>query len=155
MWSRQARTREHDGPDPAFNWTAEHDGYEALSPPAAHKRSVRLDPRARAVEITDVIDGGGHEVRMAYHFGPLVQVSLDGAEAELSWPDAVTPGAAKVALPAGLEWRAYRGSADPVLGWYSAGLGRKDAGRHARRHRPVPAGRAGYHEDRILRPEAL
>jgi hypothetical protein len=63
---------------------------------------------------------------MAYHFGPLVRVSLDGATAELSWPDAVTPGSAKIALPAGLEWRAYRGSADPVLGWYSAGLGRRE-----------------------------
>jgi hypothetical protein len=126
MWSRQARAREHDGPDPAFNWTAEHDGYEALSPPASHKRSVRLDPRARAVEITDVVDSGQHEVRMAFHFGPLVRVSLDGAAAELSWPDAVTPGAAKLALPAGLEWRACRGSTDPMLGWYSAGLGRKE-----------------------------
>ena len=62
---------------------------------------------------------------MAYHFGPLVQVSLDGATAELSWPDAATPGQARLVLPAGLDWRAYRGSADPILGWYSAGLGRK------------------------------
>jgi hypothetical protein len=125
MWSRQARTRELDGPDPARHWAAEHDGYQVLSPPAAHKRSVRLDPGARAVDITDVIDGGPHEVRMAYHFGPLVQVSLDGATAKLAWPDAAIPGEARMALPAGLEWRAYRGSADPVLGWYSAGLGRK------------------------------
>jgi hypothetical protein len=72
-----------------------------------------------------VIDSGPHEVRMAYHFGPLVQVALDGATASLAWPDAAVPGAAAIALPAGLEWRAYRGSADPVLGWYSEGLGRK------------------------------
>jgi hypothetical protein len=126
MWSRQARSRELDSPDPAFHWTAEHDGYQVLSPPAAHRRSVRLDPGARAVDITDVIDGGRHEVRMAYHLGPLVEVSLDGTSAELSWPSAPAPGAAKIALPAGLEWRAYRGSVDPVLGWYSAGLGRKE-----------------------------
>ena len=125
MWSRQARCRELEVADPGRTWAAQHDGYQALRPPAAHRRSVRLDPGARAVEICDVIDGGGHEVRMAYHFGPLVRMSLDGTMAALSWPDAKVPGAARLALPAGLEWRAYRGSVSPVLGWYSEGLGRK------------------------------
>jgi hypothetical protein len=125
LWTRHARARELDVPDPALNWSAEHDGYQALTPSAGHKRSVRLDPGARAVDITDVIDGGRHQVRMAYHFGPLVRVMLDGAMARLAWPDAETPGDARIALPAGLQWRAYRGSADPVLGWYSAGLGQR------------------------------
>jgi hypothetical protein len=125
MWSRQARTVEIDVPDAALNWTAEHDGYGALRPRAWHRRSVRLDPDARAIDIADVIDGGGHEVRMAFHFGPLVRVSLDGAHAELSWPDAVVPGTARLELPAGLDWRAHRGAEDPILGWYSDGIGRK------------------------------
>jgi Heparinase II/III-like protein/Heparinase II/III N-terminus len=125
MWSRQARTVEIDVPDAALNWTAEHDGYGALRPRAWHRRSVRLDPDARAIDIADVIDGGGHEVRMAFHFGPLVRVSLDGAHAELSWPDAVVPGTARLELPARLDWRAHRGAADPILGWYSDGIGRK------------------------------
>ena len=124
LWSRQARTRELAVPDP-LRWAAEHDGYQVLSPPAAHQRTVRLDPAARAVDITDVVDDGGHGVKMAFHFGPLVQVDLDGATARLAWPDGERPGAATVTLPAGLEWRAYRGSADPVLGWYSDGLGHK------------------------------
>jgi hypothetical protein len=125
MWSRQARTVEIDVPDAALNWTAEHDGYGTLRPRAWHRRSVRLDPDARAIDIADVIDGGGHEVRMAFHFGPLVRVSLDGGHAELSWPDAVIPGTARLELPAGLDWRAHRGAADPILGWYSDGIGRK------------------------------
>ena len=62
---------------------------------------------------------------MAFHFGPLVRVSLDGAHAELSWPDAVVPGTARLELPAGLDWRAHRGTVDPILGWYSDGVGRK------------------------------
>jgi Heparinase II/III-like protein/Heparinase II/III N-terminus len=127
LWTRQARARELDVPDQALNWTAEHDGYQALSPPASHRRSVRLDPVTRAVDIIDVIDGGSHEVRMAYHCGPLVRVSLDGATADLSWPDTVTPGQARLALPAELRWRSYQGSADPKFGWYSAGLGHKTA----------------------------
>jgi hypothetical protein len=125
MWSRHARTVEIDVPDAALNWTAEHDGYGALRPRAWHRRSVRLDPDARAIDIADVIDGGGHEVRMAFHFGPLVRVSLDGTHAELSWPDAVVPGSARLELSAGLGWRAHRGEADPILGWYSDGIGRK------------------------------
>ena len=125
LWTRQAGARELDVPQPALNWAAEHDGYQVLRPPARHWRAVRLDPGARAVEITDVIDGGRHEVRMAYHFGPLVQVTLDGATAQLSWTDAAAGGAARLELPAALDWRAYRGSQDPILGWYSAGLGQK------------------------------
>jgi hypothetical protein len=125
MWSRHARTLEIDVPDAALNWTAEHDGYGALRPQAWHRRSVRLDPEARAIDIADVIDGGGHEVRMAFHFGPLMRVSLDGAHAELSWPDAVVPGTARLELPSGLDWRAHQGAVDPIRGWYSDGLGRK------------------------------
>jgi hypothetical protein len=125
MWSRHARSAEIDVPEPALNWTAEHDGYGVLSPSASHRRSVGLDPAARELRITDVIDADGHEARMAFHFGPLVQVSLGAAVAELSWPDAAVPGAARLELPAGLEWRAYQGAADPILGWYSDGLERR------------------------------
>ncbi len=125
MWSRHARTLEIDVPDAALNWTAEHDGYGALRPRAWHRRSVRLDPASRAIDIADVIDGGGHEVRMAFNFGPLVRVSLDGSHADLSWPEAAVPGSARLELPAGLEWRVHQGSMDPILGWYSDGLGRK------------------------------
>jgi hypothetical protein len=125
MWSRHASAYEIGAAGSSLNWTAEHDGYQVLSPQARHRRSVRLDPDARAVDIIDVIDGGGHQVRMAYHFGPLVRVSLDGTTAGLSWPGTVTRGEARLALPAELEWHAFRGSEDPILGWYSAGLGHK------------------------------
>jgi len=125
LWTRHAAARELDGPDPALTWTAEHDGYQVLSPQATHRRTVRLYPEEETVDIIDVIDSGRHEVKLAYHFGPQVRVSLDGTAAELSWPDAATPGAARLTLPAGLDWRAYRGSTAPIMGWYSTGLGHK------------------------------
>ena len=121
LWLRQARTSEleaHDG-----NWAAEHDGYRALRPRAGHRRSVSLDADAGTLDITDVIDGSDHEVRMAFHFGPLVRLSLDGDRAELTWPQAPVPGAARMELPAGLRWTMHRGETAPILGWYSAGLG--------------------------------
>jgi hypothetical protein len=127
MWLRQARTRELGSAAPDVSWTAEHDGYAALRPAARHRRSVALASGARRLDITDVIDGGGHAVRLAYHLGPQVTAALDGPVAELRWPSP-EDGAARAArleLPAALDWRLHRGETDPILGWYSAGLGEK------------------------------
>lgn len=125
MWLRHARTRATGSPSD-LNWAAEHDGYSSLRPQARHRRSVRLDPAARAIEITDTVDGGGHLVRLAFHFGPLVQVRLAGARAELTWPGAPVPRSARMELPASLEWTEHRGETEPILGWYSPGLGRRE-----------------------------
>ncbi len=122
MWLRQARTRELASDTPEVSWTAEHDGYAALRPAARHRRSVVLSPQARRLDITDVIDGGGHEVRLAFHLGPAIEAELDGATAALSWGDSRT---ARLELPAALDWQRHCGETDPILGWYSAGLGEK------------------------------
>ena len=123
LWLRHAAGREisvaSDGAVAA--WTGEHDGYR----PAVHRRSVRLDRAARVVEITDEISGGAHDVRVAFHLGPAVAASLTGAVAALAWPDAATSGTAELTLPAGLEWSLHRGETEPILGWYSAGLGHR------------------------------
>ena len=126
MWLRQARAWETGAPDAEHNWSAAHDGYAVLSPPARHQRSVRLDPAARAIEITDAIDAPGHDVRLAFHCGPLVQVRLSGARADLTWPDASVSGSARLQLPAPLDWSLHHGETDPILGWYSPGLGRRE-----------------------------
>ena len=126
LWLRHAGTREIDVRDPDMNWIAEHDGYMSLSPPARHRRSVKLDPAARGIEIIDVVGAAGHAVRLAYHLGPLVQVRLEGALADLAWPDAQVPGSARMTLPDELEWSVHRGATDPIVGWYSPGLGRRE-----------------------------
>ena len=125
MWARQARTREIADSEPELAWTAEHDGYAELRPAAVHRRSVRLDRVGRAIEITDVIDGGGHDVRMAFHLGPDVAAELVAAEAVLGWTGPTAPGAARLELPSELEWQSHRGETDPILGWYSSGLGER------------------------------
>jgi len=123
LWLRHAAGREISfASDTAVAaWTGEHDGYR----PSVHRRSVRLDRGARVVEIADEISGGPHDVRVAFHLGPGVAASLAGSVASLAWPDAVTPGAAELMLPAGLEWSLHRGETEPILGWYSAGLGHR------------------------------
>ena len=127
LWLRHAQGREIDFTDDgnAESWTATHDGYRALRPPAAHQRSVLLDRGTRVLEITDEVDGGSFAIRLAFHLGPAVHAELDGTVAKLSWPEAVMPGAARLVLPGALQWDMHRGETDPILGWYSHGLGHR------------------------------
>jgi Heparinase II/III-like protein len=114
LWLRHAAGREL-----AVNgdsWSGEHDGYA----PAVHKRSVQLDRDARSLEIADQVSGGT-SLRLAFHLGPDVEVSLAGSVAQLTWPG----GSARLELPGELGWSAHRGETDPILGWYSTGLGHR------------------------------
>ena len=126
LWLRHASARETDVHDTGevASWTAEHDGYAVLSPPARHRRTVRLDRASRTIDIVDEIDSS-HDVRVAFHLGPDVRAELDGGRAVLLWPTAPTPGAARLELPHQLWWSLHRGETDPILGWYSPGLGRR------------------------------
>jgi heparinase II/III-like protein len=126
LWLRHASCREIDATEQGdvSRWTAEHDGYTDLRPPGQHRRTVTLDRAARSIDIVDEVSGG-YDVRLAFHLGPCVRAGLDGTSVTLTWPDAATPGAARMALPDGLEWSLHRGETDPILGWYSGGLGRR------------------------------
>jgi hypothetical protein len=127
LWLRHAAGQEISVTDngTVAAWTASHDGYRAISPPATHYRSVRLDRPAAALEITDRVDGGDHDVRMAYHLGPDVTAELEAGVASLTWPAASGTRAARLDLPAELDWTLHRGDTDPILGWFSAGLGER------------------------------
>jgi hypothetical protein len=126
LWLRHATAREIDVRDAGNTavWTAEHDGYSALDPPARHRRTVRLDRASRSVDILDEISGGSHDLRIAFHLGPDVQAEIDGTCAFLWWPGGVTTGTARLQLPP-LRWSLHRGETEPILGWYSPGLGRR------------------------------
>jgi Heparinase II/III-like protein/Heparinase II/III N-terminus len=126
MWLRHAEARELGVQDigDAAEWTAEHDGYLALHPPTRHRRTVWLDRISRSVDIVDRISGGRHDVCLAFHLGPDVEAEIDREIAILRWPQASTPGAARLELPP-LQWSVHRGETDPILGWYSPGLGRR------------------------------
>ena len=127
LWVRHARAREIEVLDDGdiARWTAEHDGYASLDPPAVHRRSVLLDRASRSIDIIDEIDGGSHDVRLAFHLGPDVEAELDGSYAVLRWPGGSDPGSARLELPSGLRWSLHRGEPDPPLGWYSPGLGQR------------------------------
>jgi hypothetical protein len=127
LWLRHANGREIDVQDigDAAEWTAEHDGYLALHPPSRHRRTVRLDRASRTIDIVDEIHGGCHGVRLAFHLGPDVDAEIDGERAVLRWLHASVSCAARLELPQSLRWSLHRGETDPILGWYSRGLGRR------------------------------
>jgi hypothetical protein len=127
LWLRHANSSEIDVQDigDAAEWTAEHDGYLALSPPSRHRRTVRLDRASRILDIFDEIRGGPHEVCLPFHLGPEIEAELDGACAFLRWPGEPAPCVARLELPAQLQWTLLRGETDPIIGWYSTGLGRR------------------------------
>ena len=75
------------------SWTAEHDGYLALDPPARHRRSVRLDRAARSRRDHRRDRRRRHDLRLAFHLGPEVEAELDGGTARsCAGPDAASAG---------------------------------------------------------------
>ncbi len=105
MWVRHARSREIEVIDDGdiARWTAEHDGYATLDPPALHRRSVLLDRASRSIDIIDEIEGG--EPRAAPRLPPRSR-GAGGARRVLTpccaGPPRLHPGAARLELPPGL-----------------------------------------------------
>jgi hypothetical protein len=110
LWLRGATStvRRHSG----NAWEAEHDGYA----PVTHRRTAALEQGVLRVD--DQLDAAAG-VRIAWHLGP--EIEYDELTGQLTWPT----GSAAVELPAGLTWTAYRGTDDPLLGWYSPRFGHK------------------------------
>jgi Heparinase II/III-like protein/Heparinase II/III N-terminus len=131
MWTRHARTQVIESTTRAgadvWTWSAEHDGYSELNPPARHRRTVRLYRTDRRIEIVDRVDSAAsHPFCLTFHLGPEVDVRLERGVAFLSWPgSSASSMTAVMKLPDAAEWRVVRGSSDPVLGWYSPRFGEK------------------------------
>ncbi len=131
MWTRHARTQVIESGTPAgagvWIWTAEHEGYTDLEPPARHRRTVKLFRTDRRLEIVDRVETASIQpYRLAFHLGPDVDARLDGHLARLAWSDrSGQTVAAVLTLPESADWSVTRGSSDPVLGWYSPSFGEK------------------------------
>ena len=132
LWMRSAQTRligvEAADDGRITCWSAEHNGYTVLDPPAWHRRTVRLSSAPRCIEIADQIrTAGRHTFRLAYHLGPAVPAELTGSSVALSWDDGGDARTtARLLLPADLEWSLVRASSHPILGWYSERFGEKE-----------------------------
>ena len=80
------------------------------------------------IEVRDEVRGtsaGEHPLRLAFHFGPAVEATLEGHRVQLSWDGPAGPQTATLVLPKSLEWRLAKGETKPILGWYSPSFGVK------------------------------
>ena len=130
MWSSEvpAQAAEvHLGSPDVESWRGRHHGYARLPGSPTVERTVRLHRTAGRLEVVDQVQStGGHEVRLYFHLGPAVDVTLTGRHAVLAWAGAEgQPCRASLELPAALTWSAHRGETDPVLGWYSPRFGER------------------------------
>ncbi|POX43275.1 heparinase [Streptomyces sp. Ru73] len=115
------------------HWCAEHDGYR----PSVHRRRVELTTVRGELRVLDEVRTSHRAaVHLAFHLGPAITADLTGNRAVLTWSRDGEERSAELDLPGELNWRAHRGEtgpsptssgrAYPVLGWYSAGFGRKE-----------------------------
>jgi hypothetical protein len=79
LWVRKARPTVHRW-EPGENGgllVASHDGYQRLSSPVRHQRSLALE--GRTTLISDILEGDGvHEIEWRLHAAPHCEVRLDG-----------------------------------------------------------------------------
>jgi hypothetical protein len=128
LWTRHARavlerTAGLDG-GPVAKWRAAHHGYRRLRPPAVHRRSIRLDRRARQLVIEDRLEtAGAHNCRLAFHLGPDIACTLEDGQANLEWPADRGRRTVTMALPDELVWQRLEGHTDAPAGWYSPSFG--------------------------------
>jgi uncharacterized heparinase superfamily protein len=146
LWTRHAVTKvltAHTSDTGPSRWSAAHDGYA----PAVHRRTVDLDGDDLTI-VDEVLRGAGKDFRLAFHFGPDVQVALAGSRAQLSWDRDGEQRAATLTLPDSVTWTAHHGQLDPPLGWYSPGFGRREPATTL-----IGAGKAGETLTTLLRFE--
>jgi hypothetical protein len=108
------------------HWAARHDGYSRLPGRPRHERSVSLDRRMRQLTIKDRIIGAGRfQLRLAYHLGPEIEAEMDAGTLYLQWRCDGRLRRGQLVLPQNLNWRQFKGSNDPVLGWHSRKFGQR------------------------------
>jgi hypothetical protein len=111
---------------PKARWSACHHGYARLMGRAIHRRAVVLDRHERRITIEDRIESSQRlPVRLAFHLGPDIGANLRGDGWDLAWLSEEGPRLARLNLPPSLSWRAWKGSLEPMLGWYAPCFGRR------------------------------
>jgi hypothetical protein len=103
---------------------AEHHGYERLSDPVTHRRSVRFDKRRSEITVRDsFLCRRKHHVEVFFHLHPesrVIETSMHGLQVE--WQ-----GRRIHFTTAGLDVQCeiFRGQQNPILGWCSTGFNEK------------------------------
>ncbi|MEM7100808.1 MAG: alginate lyase family protein [Pseudomonadota bacterium] len=127
MWVKHAQSTLIPNPDPqSISIGGTHTGYEKFG--VTHGRSITLSDDGNRIEVADNFGGIGfrdsRRVKNHIHFAPQLRLELSGNECLASLPG--TTLQLRLSLDPAFEWRLFKASEDPILGWYSPGLGRKE-----------------------------
>jgi len=120
MWAHHAQAK-CEAWEPGENqdrFVGKHAGYQRLSDPVTHRRSIVLDKRARVIEIEDnLLCRNEHVAETHWHFAEICEVSLERDGSVLA-----VNGERKIRVisgDSGAEIELRRGKADPIGGWVS------------------------------------
>jgi hypothetical protein len=119
QWSHVARSQVHHTQE-TEEWIeveAFHDGYERLTDPVVHSRSLRLFKRSKDLLITDhLICADSHDVEIYFHFHENCHVRRIGSN---SFTAEIENMKLRIRLDDQLTSEVVRGSERPILGWVS------------------------------------
>jgi hypothetical protein len=119
MWTRKAKVTIEVVPQSPerFDFVGTHDGYMRLTDPVQHRRSVHYDATNGTLLVFDAVKcQTNHLMAQHWHFAPDIGVEVQGQVAIVSGTrfrmTCTFPGA-------NLSIELFRGSEQPVLGWFS------------------------------------
>ena len=130
IWGRKANARLLSFRDNANEAVTEatHDGYKRLPKLVTHTRKIVHNKKAAVFEITDTLKGkkGRHKIELCFNLHPDVKIKKGEKkrnENELT----LLRGTDKVslALDPRLKLKLFKGSTNPISGWYSPSFGVK------------------------------
>jgi hypothetical protein len=100
-----------------------HDGYGRLADPLRHERTIFFDKKWGIWLLQDqLICAKAHEIRQTFHFNPDCRVEmLSNGIIRISGVEPLL----YLKPDPGLTFSLYRGSEDPIMGWFSPAFGEK------------------------------
>ena len=119
LWGARATTQvvEWQATNESTRVAAEHDGYQRLSDPVTHRRTVELSRSDGTMKIDDAFTcAGPHSAVLHFHCAPNCQVTInDDRTLTVARPE----GRLRLSLPDGCDVRTFCGETDPIRGWFS------------------------------------
>lgn len=98
-------------------WQAAHDAYRALDNSVIHDRQVVFDLSTETLKLKDSLAGNdNYLIEQFFHFHPQCNVEFNEKQAFIQYDEVML----NIVFDPEVKLTAYRGSEDPLLGWFSA-----------------------------------
>ncbi len=102
--------------DDCVIWNAAHDAYTRMKPSVYHRRQVVFEKEKGAFNITDSLRSKGkYRAEQFFHFHPECNVTIEKHTVRIERDDV----GLKLVISNFLEIQTFRGSENPLIGWYS------------------------------------